>query len=77
MSCGAGMIAPPKCRPRAPSRSTVSAVPMKLDASNHIQIPVKLDGQDLTAMLDTGAIHTVLNLELAQSNFATAVRGYG
>jgi predicted aspartyl protease len=49
--------------------NTVSAVPMKLDSSNHIQIPVKLDGQDLTAMLDTGAIHTVLNLELAQANF--------
>jgi predicted aspartyl protease len=49
--------------------NTVSAVPMKLDSSDHIQVPVKLDGQDLTAILDTGAIHTVLNLELAQSNF--------
>src|SRR6185437_8574537 len=49
--------------------NTVSAVPMKLDSSNHIQIEVNLDGQDLTAMLDTGAIHTVLNLELAESKF--------
>lgn len=49
--------------------NTVSAVPMKLDSSNHIQIPVNLDGEDLTAMLDTGAIHTVLNLELAQSKY--------
>ena len=49
--------------------NTVSAVPMKLDSSDHIQIPVTLDGHDLTAMLDTGAIHTVLNLDLAQNAF--------
>jgi predicted aspartyl protease len=53
--------------------NTVSAVPMKLDSSNHIQIPVNLDGQDLTAMLDTGAIHTVLNLELAESKYGLKV----
>lgn len=49
--------------------NTVSAVPMKLDASDHIEIPVQLDGKDMTAMLDTGAIHTVLNLERAQGDF--------
>ncbi len=49
--------------------NTVSIVPMKLDSSNHIVVPVNLDGKDLTAILDTGAIHTVLNLDLAQSDF--------
>jgi predicted aspartyl protease len=49
--------------------NTVSVVPMKLDSDNHIHIPVSLDGQELTASLDTGATYTVLNLELAQSKF--------
>lgn len=53
--------------------NTVSEVPMTLDSSSHIQIPVNLDGQDLTAIFDTGATYTVLNLALAQSNFGLKV----
>ncbi len=49
--------------------NTVSILPMKLDSSNHITLPVNLDGRDLTAIFDTGAIHTVLDLDLAQSGY--------
>jgi predicted aspartyl protease len=49
--------------------NTVSAVPMSLDENDHIAIPVVLDEKKMTAILDTGAIHTVLNLEIAQRDF--------
>ena len=49
--------------------NTVSIIPMKMDSSNHIELPVTLDGKDLTAIFDTGAIHTVLDLDLARSDF--------
>jgi predicted aspartyl protease len=49
--------------------NTVSIIPVKLDTSNHITLPVTLDGRNLTAIFDTGAIHTVIDLDLAQSGF--------
>lgn len=53
--------------------NTVNVVPMKLDSDNHIHVPVNLDGEDLTASLDTGATYTVLNLELAESKFGLKI----
>jgi predicted aspartyl protease len=47
----------------------MAVMPMRIDASDHIQIPVQLDGQNLTAILDTGATRSVLDVELAGSMF--------
>lgn len=48
---------------------TVTVVAIRLDPGGHIQLPVELDGQKLTATLDTGATSSVLNLELAKYSF--------
>jgi predicted aspartyl protease len=47
----------------------MAVLPMQLDSSDHIQIPVQLDGQSLTAILDTGATRSVLDVELAKNAF--------
>lgn len=47
----------------------VAIVPMRINADGHIAFQVKLDGKTLTAILDTGATNTVLNLEVAQDLF--------
>ena len=47
----------------------IAVLPMSLDSSDHIQIPVQLDGHNLTAILDTGATRSVLDVELAKSTF--------
>lgn len=36
---------------------------------NHIKIPVKVDGKDLTAIIDTGAPNTTMNAEAAKRIF--------
>ena len=43
----------------------LSVIPIKVE-NGHIDIPVTLDGHPLTAMIDTGATGTVLNLTRAQ-----------
>lgn len=48
----------------------VAVVPMEINSSGHIEFPVELDGQKLSAVLDTGASYTVLNLDVAQEEFA-------
>ena len=49
--------------------SAVAVVPMVLLASAHIVVPVKLDGQPITAIVDTGATNTTLKLPTAESQF--------
>jgi predicted aspartyl protease len=48
----------------------VAAIPMDINkASGHIVVPVQLDGHKLNAMIDTGATNSVLNLNVAESDF--------
>jgi hypothetical protein len=47
----------------------VAVVPMHVLQSGHIMVPVLLDGQSVTAILDTGAFHTTLALPVAESQF--------
>lgn len=49
---------------------TVAVVPIEISRDNHIQVPVELDGHRFTAMLDTGASHTTLNVETAKRDFS-------
>lgn len=45
------------------------AVPFQTDAAHHIVVPVKLDGVQTKAALDTGASHTVMSALLAEQAF--------
>jgi predicted aspartyl protease len=47
----------------------VAVVPMRVAGLGHIVIPVKLDGKQMDALIDTGASDTVLNLRVAESRF--------
>ena len=47
----------------------VAVVPIEMSQDFHIHVPVQLDGHRYTAMLDTGATRTVLNLEVAKRDF--------
>jgi predicted aspartyl protease len=47
----------------------MAVLPMRINSSYHIEIPVQLDGRDLIAMLDTGATSSVLDLDLAETDF--------
>lgn len=49
---------------QAPS---VAVVPFRMDKSFHITLPVTVDGKSLTAMLDTGASRTAMNVNTAQA----------
>jgi predicted aspartyl protease len=49
---------------------SVAVVPMVVSAQGHILVTVELDGHRLTALLDTGAASTVLNLETARNVFS-------
>lgn len=46
------------------TRDTYGIVPFEID-DNHIVVNVKLDGEDVSAILDTGAADTVMSLERA------------
>ena len=50
------------------TRGAYGTVPFTID-DNHIEINVKLDGQDVSAILDTGASDTVMSLERASFAF--------
>lgn len=54
-------------RPRA-----LAELPITIAQSGHILIPVTLDGQRLTALVDTGADQTVLNENVAVRRFGLA-----
>ncbi len=49
---------------------TVAVVPFAINTDGHIVVPVSVDGQTFSAMLDTGATNTVFNLEIAKSAFS-------
>ncbi|HMI95053.1 MAG TPA: aspartyl protease family protein [Micropepsaceae bacterium] len=49
--------------------TAVAVVPMRLAGLGHIIIPVKLDGKQMDALIDTGASDTFLNLKVAEGRF--------
>ncbi|HXC53853.1 MAG TPA: pepsin/retropepsin-like aspartic protease family protein [Rhizomicrobium sp.] len=53
----------------------VAVIPMRVLSSGHIIVPVLLDGQRVTATLDTGAYNTTLTLPVAQSQFHLQLGG--
>jgi predicted aspartyl protease len=53
----------------------VAVVPVTVNANGHILVPVELDGHKLTALLDTGATISVLNLEVAEGSFGLTPGG--
>ncbi|HUO90900.1 MAG TPA: pepsin/retropepsin-like aspartic protease family protein [Rhizomicrobium sp.] len=48
---------------------SVAVIPMRVLHSGHIVVPVTLDGQPVTAILDTGAYHTTLTVPIAENQF--------
>ena len=49
--------------------AAVSVIPIHVVNSGHIIVPVVLDGQNMDALLDTGAFGTILSLETAEGTF--------
>jgi predicted aspartyl protease len=49
--------------------SVVAVVPIRVLRSGHILVSVKLDGKDVSAILDTGAYTTTLMMPFAESDF--------
>lgn len=47
----------------------VAIVPFELSEQRHILLPVTLDGVKMTAMLDTGASNSIINLDAADTYF--------
>jgi predicted aspartyl protease len=61
------------CPDRAASwTDTAIAVPFQTDAAHHIVVPVKLDGVQTTAAIDTGSSTTVMSALLAERDFHLA-----
>nr|TFG53003.1 MAG: hypothetical protein E4H34_04265 [Hyphomicrobiales bacterium] len=57
-------------QPGASADADSVTVPFSVNGSNHIRFPISLDGQNLTAVLDTGAHNTILSLPAAQRLFS-------
>ena len=53
--------------------SAVAVVPFTFNASGHITFRMELDGRRVSAMLDTGAGDTILNLDIARRTFRVDV----
>jgi predicted aspartyl protease len=51
------------------SPSAVAAVPITVRDRSRVMIPVKLDGKDFNAMIDTGATRSTISLETAKRLF--------
>ena len=51
------------------SASAVSVIPIHVEYSGHIVVPVSLDSHSIDALLDTGASGTVLSMESAKNIF--------
>ena len=71
------LIAPNQCRGnvvhwQAPA---VAVVPIALDRFGQLTFRMQLDGRRVTAMLDTGASDTILNLDTARRTFRIDVNG--
>jgi len=50
--------------------SVVAVVPIRVLRSGHILVPVKLDGKEVNAILDTGAYTTTLMMPVAEDEFS-------
>jgi predicted aspartyl protease len=48
---------------------SVAVIPVRINLDGHILVPVELDGERMTAVLDTGATTSVLNLDTARKDF--------
>lgn len=65
------LISPKHCDGRVvywPAAS-VAVIPVRINSDGHIFLPIQLDGESMTAVLDTGATTSVLNLDTAQKAF--------
>jgi predicted aspartyl protease len=47
----------------------IAVIPIQITETGHVLVPVELDGQRLTALLDTGSNVSALNMEKAQATF--------
>jgi predicted aspartyl protease len=47
----------------------IAVVPFRMDDDWHIKVVVQLDGQEVSAILDTGASRSVMSLEAAENMF--------
>ena len=43
----------------------ISALPMEVDRNGHVRLAAKLDGKDMTAVLDTGSVTSVMSMSAA------------
>ena len=71
------LIAPNQCGGNVVhwQASAVAVVPITLDRFGQLTFRMQLDGRRVTAMLDTGASDTVLNLDTARRTFQIDVNG--
>lgn len=51
------------------TKDVAAQIPMHVDRSWHITVPVSIDGKNLTAMIDSGAEHSTMNLSTAKALF--------
>jgi predicted aspartyl protease len=49
--------------------NALAEVPVRIAPTGHVLVPIGLDGHTLTALLDTGATVSLLNMSVAQSQF--------
>ena len=49
--------------------AVAAAIPMRIAQIGHIIIPVTLDGKEMEAVIDTGAVRTSLNMGVARTRF--------
>ena len=65
------LISPDHCEGKVVywTAPTVAIVPMRLAQDGKTVISVKLDGQQLDAVINTGAPNTILNLDVAEDRF--------
>ena len=67
------LFAPHRCEGRAvywtQDEAAIAKVPISLEDDRHIDVPIRIDGKPLKAIFDTGASHTVMNLETGMDKF--------
>jgi predicted aspartyl protease len=65
------LISPKHCDGRVVywRAKNVAVIPVRINSDGHILVPVELDGKQMSAVLDTGATSSVLNLDTAKADF--------